>query len=137
MEEPKQESFREQHAKHVKWAREASEERLREEYFKNTLGLGDIAEKELRVRIGKHWTLTPGFFIACLTMVFAAIAAWPIVHDWIWRPVARTNVQSELALVPQKLETPSRLSAPTNATSSIPVHPTSSLSSTPTKEPQP
>jgi hypothetical protein len=30
-----------------------------------------------------HWTITPLFIVAVLTLVFAAIAAWPVVRDWL------------------------------------------------------
>jgi hypothetical protein len=29
-----------------------------------------------------HWTLTPSFWVAFMAMVFAAIAAWPVMRDW-------------------------------------------------------
>ena len=31
-----------------------------------------------------HWTLTPGFWVAFAAMVFAAIAAWPVIREWIF-----------------------------------------------------
>jgi hypothetical protein len=30
-----------------------------------------------------HWTVKPGFVVIFLTMVFAAIAAWPVIREWI------------------------------------------------------
>ena len=30
-----------------------------------------------------HWTLTPAFIIAVLILIFAAIAAWPVIRDWL------------------------------------------------------
>src|SRR5580704_8714416 len=30
-----------------------------------------------------HWTMTPGFIVMIITMVFAAIAAWPVIRQWI------------------------------------------------------
>ena len=29
-----------------------------------------------------HWTVTPGFIVAVLAMIFAAIAAWPVIVSW-------------------------------------------------------
>ena len=29
-----------------------------------------------------HWTLTPGFWVTVAAMVFAAIAAWPVIREW-------------------------------------------------------
>lgn len=29
-----------------------------------------------------HWTITPGFIIAVLAMIFSAIAAWPVIQSW-------------------------------------------------------
>jgi hypothetical protein len=135
MEEP--ESFRAQQGRHVKWARGAKEEELREIAFKNVLNPTEIAEKELCFRTGKHWTFTPGFFIACLTMVFAAIAAWPTVHDWIWSPAPRKDVQIEVAPKPQTEEVPSPLLAPSIAASLPPGQSTSSPATTPKVEPRP
>ena len=35
-------------------------------------------------RLGKpHWSLTPGFVVILLTMIFAAIAAWPVIREWL------------------------------------------------------
>jgi hypothetical protein len=30
-----------------------------------------------------HWTVTPGFWVAFAAMVFAAIAAWPVIREWV------------------------------------------------------
>ena len=29
-----------------------------------------------------HWSLTPGFIVIFVTMIFAAIAAWPVIREW-------------------------------------------------------
>jgi hypothetical protein len=29
-----------------------------------------------------HWTLTPGFIVGFFAMLFAAIAAWPVIREW-------------------------------------------------------
>jgi hypothetical protein len=55
----------------------------------------DFADKAFHVRLSEsqkesHWTVTPGFIVGCLAMIFgfvamifAGIAAWPIAKDWI------------------------------------------------------
>lgn len=30
-----------------------------------------------------HWSITPGFWVAVVAAIFAAIAAWPVIRDWI------------------------------------------------------
>lgn len=45
--------------------------------------LEDRRHRELKQ---PHWTLTPGFIIAFLAIVFAAIAAWPVIRDWLPKP---------------------------------------------------
>ena len=32
-----------------------------------------------------HWTLTPSFWVALAAMIFAAIAAWPVIQEWFRR----------------------------------------------------
>ena len=39
-------------------------------------------EKAVNQISKRHWTLTPAFWVAVAAMVFAAIAAWPVVRDW-------------------------------------------------------
>lgn len=29
-----------------------------------------------------HWTLTPAFWVGVLILIFAAIAAWPVIREW-------------------------------------------------------
>ncbi len=33
-----------------------------------------------------HWTDTPTFIISLLALLFAAIAAWPVIRDWFPKP---------------------------------------------------
>lgn len=67
------------------WLATASVRELRE-IIKRTLpntGWHTQASVELRLRLAeKHWTVLWGFIIAVLTMVFAGIAAWPVIRDW-------------------------------------------------------
>jgi hypothetical protein len=42
------------------------------------------AQLMLRRKIAKpHWSVTPGFWVALAAMVFAAIAAWPVIREWL------------------------------------------------------
>ena len=44
-----------------------------------------------------HWSLTPLFIVAILTMIFAAIAAYPIIKEWIQlSPSVNINSSSQL-----------------------------------------
>jgi len=40
-----------------------------------------------------HWSLTPSFIVILLTMLFAAIAAWPIIRAW-FQPSPSVNINS-------------------------------------------
>jgi len=82
----------------------------------------------------EHWSLTPSFFVLCATAIFAAIAAWPIIHDWIWG----TTPQHDRGALSQPLEireTPIPSPEPPTANAPLPVQATPSLSSTPTATP--
>jgi hypothetical protein len=123
------------------WIRTASPKNVRfvnldEVFHSGTKGW--IIQQELQARSAKghHWTLTPVLVIAFLTMIFAAIAAWPIGRDWIWPPpVAKKDVQSELVPLPQTVEAPSlSLALPTAARPS-PAQAASSPFATPKSEP--
>jgi hypothetical protein len=42
------------------------------------------AQLTLERKIVKHhWSVTPGFWVAFAAMVFAAIAAWPVIREWL------------------------------------------------------
>jgi len=61
--------------------------------------LAEIDQRALHAAIQKltkpHWTLTPSFWVALAAMVFAAIAAYPVIRDWLRpAPPARTNSSS-------------------------------------------
>ncbi len=62
-------------------------QRLHQELLAETKGL----QNSVRELDKPHWTMTPGFVVIALTMVFAAIAAWPVMREWIpaFRPVDR------------------------------------------------
>lgn len=47
-----------------------------------------VAMAALHVRLAElqkqpHWSVTPGFIVGCLAMVFAGIAAFPIIRSWL------------------------------------------------------
>ena len=48
-----------------------------------------VAQVQLRRRhqqlLAPRWHATPGFWVAVLAMIFAAIAAWPVIVSW-FRP---------------------------------------------------
>ena|ERR1017187_5350014 len=52
--------------------------------------------QEMEDRLAKtHWTVSPGFWVAVLAMIFAAIAAWPVIREWFQpAPPANTNPSS-------------------------------------------
>jgi hypothetical protein len=117
-----------------------SDEALREEQMTTPdthTELRKLIEIEVSHRaLRKHWTLLWGFVVLVITMVFAGIAAWPVVHDWIW-PTVKKDVQSEFAPVPRISETPSPLSASPTVGTSLRAQSTASASATPQSEPQP
>ena len=60
----------------------------------------DLARKELAIRSAEaservHWTITPAFIVGVLAMLFAAIAAWPIVREW-FQSVPHAHTDSSL-----------------------------------------
>jgi hypothetical protein len=118
------------------WIRTANDKELREINVDTRFQAGTtgwIIQQELQARAVRrgHWTLTPAFVIGFLTMIFAAIAAWPIVRDWISTPVAKKDVQSEFVPVPQITTTPSPALVLPIVSSPTPVQMTPSPSATP------
>jgi len=61
----------------------------------------DLARAELALKTAEaservHWTITPGFIVGVLAMLFAALAAWPTVREWFQSvPPAHTNASSQ------------------------------------------
>jgi hypothetical protein len=55
-----------------------------------------------------HWSLTPSFVVIVLTMIFAAIAAWPVIREWL---PASQSASKAANFQPQQLN-----SAPANTT---------------------
>jgi cytoskeletal protein RodZ len=74
---------------HVAWQLKASDDEL-DEYISRmppTLNVHKMARAERERRHFKrvstpHWTMTPSFFVAFIAMIFAAIAAWPVIREW-------------------------------------------------------
>ena len=56
-----------------------------------------------------HWTLTPSFWVLVVTMIFAAIAAWPVIRDWI--PASQPANKAASSLLQQSNSTPSSITA--------------------------
>ena len=53
--------------------------------------------EQLRELKKPHWSLTPSFVVLLLTMLFAAIAAWPIIREWFQSsPPAHINFSFQL-----------------------------------------
>ena len=51
-------------------------------------------ENERHIDLKKpHWSLTPSFIVILLTMLFAAIAAWPVIRSW-FQPSPSVNINS-------------------------------------------
>jgi hypothetical protein len=82
----------------------------------------------------EHWSLTPSFFVLCATAIFAAIAAWPIIHDWIWGATPQHD-RGALSQPLEIRETPIPSPEPPTANAPLPVQATPFLSSTPTTTP--
>jgi hypothetical protein len=61
-----------------------------------------------------HWTATPNFWVAVLAMIFAAIAACPVVREW-FQPSAPSH-KAASSQPPQSNSVP--LTLPTSTTSS-------------------
>lgn len=88
-------------------------------------------ELEIRRVQKTHWTVTPGFVVLVITMAFAGIAAWPVIHDWISTVVKKGSV-SESEPVLRKATTPAPIRVPSIAVSPLPTQATSSSVSIPT-----
>lgn len=84
------------------WLLTATDEQLDEYIAKisgnEVLHRAAIAERDKRHfrHLKKpHWSTTPGFIVGFLAMVFAGIAAWPVIREWIQpSPSARTIASS-------------------------------------------
>jgi hypothetical protein len=63
-----------------------AQEKLQREQIEETKRVSDESSNKLNSSIGElrkpHWTLTPSFVVIVLTMIFAAIAAWPVIREW-------------------------------------------------------
>ena len=66
--------------------------------------------QKLRKQVKKlekpHWTLTPSFWVIVLTMIFAAIAAWPVIHEWL--QVSQPSKTSSNSQTSQSNSTPTK-----------------------------
>src|SRR5437868_2695162 len=90
----------------IEWMQTATNEELnscRSIYATTRLKLSTAAQSILEMRrhhdLKKpHWTITPGFWIGFAAMVFAAIAAWPVIHDWLPKPEPAHKAASSQSL---------------------------------------
>jgi hypothetical protein len=68
--------------------------------------------REISLRGAYHWQKSLGFWITAVTMIFAGIAAWPTVHDWLW-PSIKKDTQSQSLILPSESQTPLPSESPT------------------------
>ena len=103
---------------HRHWvAHEATDEQL-DEYIAKISGnellyRTALAEREKRhfKRLSQpHWTLGWGFIVSVIAMVFAGIAAWPVIREW-FQPVPPEHKDSS-SQPPQSNSAPTKLAAP-------------------------
>lgn len=100
------------------WLSKAKTEEI-EECLKNlspTHSAYTVVKTELETRTAKvartpHWTLTPLFVVAVVTMVFAAIAAWPVIQEWL-RPVSSSRTTANSPLQQSRSESSSQSTPP-------------------------
>lgn len=88
------------------------------------LAMQELMRRRLRLISKPHWTLTPGFWVILLAMIFAAIAAWPVIRDFFREPQAAgkaaNSPQQQLQSTPSKQPEPKSSDAsnhPSNAPS--------------------
>jgi len=70
---------------HRAWILQSTDKEL-DEYIQLTTAdpiLHPMALAERQRRYFRHWTRFWGFIVAFFAMVFAAIAAWPVIRLWI------------------------------------------------------
>lgn len=69
--------------------------------------LHELARSELSARgNAEHWTVTPNFIVTVLAMLFAAIAAWPVIHEWLTPPPKAAPSPAPVIGSPQSLGSP-------------------------------
>jgi len=83
----------------------------------------DPAMYELQRRLSKpHWSVVPAFWVAILAMIFASIAAWPVVRAFFQASPSWDKAASSQPL--QSQSTPSEPPEPkTSASSNLPSEP--------------
>ena len=99
--------------KHRVWIIECTNEQL-DEYILcmangklNAIAVAERTKRQLNRLSEPHWTITPGFVIGVLAMVFAAIAAWPVIREWL--PAALPSNTSANSPPPQSNSAPVKL----------------------------
>jgi len=68
-----------------------------------------LHRKAAQAALKPHWSITPGFIVGVLAMIFAAIAAWPVIQGWI--PAARHADKAASFQSPQSNSVPAKLPA--------------------------
>src|SRR2546429_5541654 len=64
-------------------ARREISSRKADERHDESLNVQQSLKSSLNELKNPHWTLTPGFIVGFLAMIFAAIAAWPVIREWL------------------------------------------------------
>jgi hypothetical protein len=75
------------HTKHREWLTDETRTIAElDEYLAHFSHLAEFHRmaSAVRERMARkpHWTITPAFIVGLLAMIFAAIAAWPVIRDW-------------------------------------------------------
>jgi hypothetical protein len=86
-------------------------------HMDRNLAFEELTRRRLRSVSRRHWTVTFGFWIAVAAMVFAAIAAWPVIREWILpAPIAgkAATVQPQQSQLTEPSPTKAKKSASSN-----------------------
>jgi hypothetical protein len=71
-----------------------------------------LHRKAAQAALRPHWSITPGLIVGFLAMIFAAIAAWPVIQGWL--PTAPPLNKAASFQSPQSNSVPA--TAPTSKT---------------------
>lgn len=70
------------------------------------LALEELTRRRLRSISKPHWTLTPAFWVIVATMIFAAIAAWPVIRGFFETSPPVSKAASSLQQQPPSTPSP-------------------------------
>jgi hypothetical protein len=72
------------------WIKESTDQELDDYIFQTAhnsqrlnIGLAERSIRQFNRLKEPHWSLSWGFIVAIFAMIFAAIAAWPVIREWI------------------------------------------------------